>query len=243
MEIHDDVELLKILVENLNKAKNIHMRGEVIDIANTLKVLSMKLLKEMLAKTSNSDDEEDPTKQVFMLKEDDLRRSVYDTYYDRFIEFEDRNLSTELEPNMALHPYRTDYLSIASLNLNYVRKNMTLSRKLISEEETYSLINIYTRCAFILSDNKQESSKSLEYNNARDDKLLRFARLLFRYRHNLDGLFPLKSEPTVCNIFSKASKERLLKSHKDIFSKEERKPNMRIETYTGYDRMDISYSS
>ena len=62
MEIHDDNELLKILVENLKKAKEIGMRGEVIDIATTLKALCVKLLQEMLAKTSNSDDEDDPTK-------------------------------------------------------------------------------------------------------------------------------------------------------------------------------------
>lgn len=123
----------------------------------------------MVAKTTNSDEEDDPTKQVFMIKEEDLRRSVYDVYYDRFIDYEDKNLSTELEPNMALHPYRTDYLSIAGLNLNYLRKNMALSRKLLQEEETYSLLNIYTRCAFILCDSHQESSKSLEFNNARDD--------------------------------------------------------------------------
>ena len=128
MEIHDDNELLKILVENLKKAKEIGMRGEVIDIATTLKALCVKLLQEMLAKTSNSDDEDDPTKQAFILKEEDLRRSVYDSYYDRFIDYEDKNLSTELEPNMALHPYRTDYLNIAGLNLNYLRKNMTKSR-------------------------------------------------------------------------------------------------------------------
>lgn len=131
MEIHDDNELLKILVENLKKAKELNMRGEVIDIATTLKALCVKLLQEMLAKTTNSDDEDDPTKQVFILKEEDLRRSVYDTYYDRYVDFEDKNLSTELEPNMAVHPYRTDYLNIAGLNLNYLRKNMTLSRKLL----------------------------------------------------------------------------------------------------------------
>ena len=37
------------------------MRGEVIDIATTLKALCSKLLQEMLQKTSNSDDEDDPT--------------------------------------------------------------------------------------------------------------------------------------------------------------------------------------
>ena len=152
------------------------------------------------------------------MKEEDLRRSVYDSYYDRFIDYEDKNLSTELEPNMALHPYHTDYLNIAGLNLNYLRKNMSLSRKLLQEEETYSLLNIYTRCAFILCDSKQESSKSYEFNNARNDKLLRFARLLFRYRHNLDDLFTGGLEPQVNVAFSKASKEKLMKGPKDVYN-------------------------
>ena len=62
MEIHDDNAMLKTLVDNLRKAKEIGMRGEVIDIATTLKALCVKLLQEMLAKTSNSDEEDDPTK-------------------------------------------------------------------------------------------------------------------------------------------------------------------------------------
>ena len=48
MEIHNDNELLKVLVDNLQIAKKIGMRGEVIDIATTLKALCSKLLQEML---------------------------------------------------------------------------------------------------------------------------------------------------------------------------------------------------
>ena len=77
-----------------------------------------------------------------MMKEEDLRRSVHDAYYERFIDFEDKNLTTELEPNLAVHPYKTDYINIASLNLKYLKKNLTVSHKLLSDEETYSLLNI-----------------------------------------------------------------------------------------------------
>ena len=84
------------------------------------------------------------------MKEEDLRRSIYDAYYDKYIEYEDKNLTTELEPNLALHPYKTDYVNISGLNLYYLKKNLAVSRKMLSEEETYSLLNIYTRCAFIL---------------------------------------------------------------------------------------------
>ena len=227
MEIHDDNELLKVLVDNLDKAKSIGMRGDVIDLANTLKMLCRKLLQEMLAKTSNSDEEDDPTKQVFMLREEDLRRSVYDPFYDKYIENVDSNLTSELEPNLALHPYRVDYIAVAGLNLNYVRKNMVTSRKLLNEEETYSLLNIYTRCAFILCDSSIESSKSLEFNNARNDIQLRFARLLFRYRHNLDQLFPPTGESSVSQALSRASKEKAMKSFNDTFALVDR--TLRIE--------------
>ena len=87
-----------------------------------------------------------------------------------------------------MHPYKADYLAMASLNHNYVRKNKLLSRKMLVDEESYSLINIYVRCEFLLSDAQPESSKSLAFDNARNDEQLRYARLLFRYRHNLDGL-------------------------------------------------------
>ena len=55
----------------------------------------------MLQKTSNSDDEDDPTQQVYMLKEDDLNRSVYDSKYDKYIEYHDVHLSSDLEPILA----------------------------------------------------------------------------------------------------------------------------------------------
>ena len=44
LSIGSDDKLLQILVDNLNKAQKIGMRGEVIDIATTLKALCKKLL-------------------------------------------------------------------------------------------------------------------------------------------------------------------------------------------------------
>ena len=54
-----DEQLLKVLVENLQNAKRIGMRGEVIDIATTLKALCTKLLQEMLGRAQKSDEETD----------------------------------------------------------------------------------------------------------------------------------------------------------------------------------------
>ena len=38
---------------------------------------------------------------------------------------------------------------------------------------------------------------NLNYNNIRDDQNIKIARLLFRYRWNLDNLFPKKLEPQI----------------------------------------------
>jgi len=48
-----------VLVQNLQQAKQIGMRGEVIDLATTLKALCTKLLQEMLSKPQRSDDEDE----------------------------------------------------------------------------------------------------------------------------------------------------------------------------------------
>ena len=65
-----------------------------------------------------------------------------------------------------------------------------VSRKHLYDEETYGMINIYTRCAFMLSDGLPDMAKNLTFNNIRNDRDLKIARLLFRYRLNLDNLFP-----------------------------------------------------
>ena len=211
MEIHNDNELLKVLVDNLAEAKKIGMRGEVIDIATTLKALCTKLLQEMLQKTSNSDDEDDPTQQVYVLKEEDLNHSVYDSKYDKYIEWlehHDAQLSSDLEPILAQHPFKADYLKMSNLNLNFAKKNHAASRRALVDEEAYSLLNIYTRCSFMLTDGGADSFKSLAFNNARDDKLLRFARLLFRYRLSLDKLFRMTQEPQANQAFAARKKRR-----------------------------------
>ena len=82
-------------------------------------------------------------------------------------------------------------MKMSNLNLNFTKKNHALARRALADEETYSLLNIYTRCSFMLTDGGTDSFKSLAFNNAKDDKFLRFARLLFRYRLNLDQLFQL----------------------------------------------------
>lgn len=169
------------------------MRGEVIDIAITLKALCTKLLQEMVSQAPRDDEETSIEAQMYILREED-KRSVFDSKYDQYIACKNLDgfnlpLVIDLEPELALHPYNTDYIKITTLNLNYARKNMTESRKLLYEDELYPLINAHTRAAFILSDGYPDSGKNLHFSNVRNDRMLRYARLIFRYRLNLDELF------------------------------------------------------
>lgn len=86
---------------------------------------------------------------------------------------------------------------MSNLNLFYTRKNLSEARKQLFEEENYPLINVQTRAAFLMSSGSPDSSASIQFSNARDDVLLRFARLLFRYRLNLDKLFKPVWEPAL----------------------------------------------
>ena len=74
---------------------------------------------------------------------------------------------------------------------------MTESRKILYDDEAYPIINAHTRSAYLLSDGSGDASKSLQFSNVRDDTMLNYARLLFRYRLNLDDLFPSSSEPVI----------------------------------------------
>ena len=56
----DDNELNEILDHALEEAKRIGMRGEIIDVAITLKMIRNNLLQEMQNRTGDSDVEEDP---------------------------------------------------------------------------------------------------------------------------------------------------------------------------------------
>ena len=59
MELLDDNELNTMLDNALNEAKRIGMRGEILDIAVTLKMMRNNFLQEMQNRSGNSDEEED----------------------------------------------------------------------------------------------------------------------------------------------------------------------------------------
>lgn len=81
-----DEALLKMLVENWNRAKQIGMRGEIIDIAELLKKLCTLLLQEMMTQTPTSEEENEIDSQMYILREED-KRSVFDAKYDEFISY------------------------------------------------------------------------------------------------------------------------------------------------------------
>lgn len=107
---------------------------------------------------------------------------------------EEFGLTSDVEAHLACHPYSTDYLKLANLNLNYVRKNLTEAKRFLKDEESYAYRNIFERCSVLLSDAGEQSAASITYNLARNDPNLKLARLIFRYKNNLDKLFPFKAE-------------------------------------------------
>ena len=58
--------------------------------------------------------------------EDDKTMNVYDEKYDQYVDMqiEELGLTSEVEPHLGFHPYSTNYLLIALLNINYVKKNL-----------------------------------------------------------------------------------------------------------------------
>ena len=83
------------------------------------------------------------------------------------------------------------------MNKNYLKNNKIESRKMLMDEENYELVNIFTRCAFILTDGGLDSTKTLDYQQVRGDYNMKLARLIFRYRSHLDDLFLSEPEPQV----------------------------------------------
>ncbi len=127
----DDNQMNNMLDHALQEAKRIGMRGEVIDVAITLKMMRNNLLQEMQNRTGQSDEEEDAAMLLYGgtsggFGEDDKITNVYDEKFDQYIEIsaEELGLTSEVEPHLAYHPYSTNYLSMSLLNVNYVKKNL-----------------------------------------------------------------------------------------------------------------------
>jgi hypothetical protein len=151
------------LVENLRVAEEIGMRGELIDVALTFKILCTKYLEDMV-KHAGHEDEDEGMAQVFTISEEDRQLSCYDAKYDKYINNVDDSVFPGIEGNLVTHPYCTDYMYLASnMNKNYLKNNKIESRKMLMDEENYELVNIFTRCAFILTDGGLDSAKTLDY--------------------------------------------------------------------------------
>jgi hypothetical protein len=109
---------------------------------------------------------------------------------------------------------------------------MTESRKILYDDEAYPIINAHTRSAFLLSDGGGDASKSLQFSNVRDDVLLNYARLIFRYRLNLDDLFPSSHE----SVVFEANLVKLREDKSEL--------NMRVEDFTGLvDKNELATNS
>ncbi len=124
--------------------------------------------------------------------EEDKTMNVYDEKYDLYIDMpvEELGLTTEVEPNLGMHPYSTNYLFITQMNVNYVRKNLKEAQKFLRDEECYAFRNIFDRSYFLTTEKGINDSKVFSF--AKNDSHLKMARLIFRYRNNLDELFEVK---------------------------------------------------
>ena len=167
----------------------------MIDAARHLYLLTDKVLKEMRDKASDIfEDDEDHA--IYDVSEEERPLNVYDVKLDRYIVLssEELGLNSDVEFNLAAHPYSTDYLMLTNLNLNYVRKNLYEAKKFLKDEESYGYRNIFDKCSVFFSDAGEHSENCITYNLARNDLNLKLARIIFRYRNNLDKLFPSKIE-------------------------------------------------
>mmetsp|Transcript_40378 Transcript_40378/g.61611 ORF Transcript_40378/g.61611 Transcript_40378/m.61611 type:complete len:91 (-) Transcript_40378:1221-1493(-) len=82
-----------------------------------------------------SDDEDEG---IYDVNEEDRPLNVYDEKLDKYIDLkaEEMGLTSEVEINLAAHPYSTDYLILANLNLNFVKKNLLEAKKFLKDEES-----------------------------------------------------------------------------------------------------------
>lgn len=194
LERKDEGEMQRLLVKHLKRGKQIGLRGELIDTARHLYLLTEKVLGEMRGQASAVSDDEDDA--IYDVNEEDRPANVYDNRLDKHVGLsaEELGLTTDVEAHLAYHPYSTDYCLIATLNLDYVKKNLAEAKRFLKDEESYSYRNIFERCSVLLSDTGEQSSTSITYNLARNDSNLKLARIVFRYRSNLDQLFSNKKE-------------------------------------------------
>jgi len=81
MEIKDDNEMQRLLVENLKRGKKIGLRGELIDTARHLYLLTEKVLGEMRGKAAAVSDDEDEA--IYEVNEEDRPLNVYDARLDK----------------------------------------------------------------------------------------------------------------------------------------------------------------
>jgi hypothetical protein len=77
------------------------------------------------------------------------------------------------------------------MNVNYVRKNLKDAQKFLRDEDNnYAFRNVFERSYFLTTEKGTNDSKVFSF--AKNDANLKMARLIFRYRNNLDELFEIK---------------------------------------------------
>eukprot|EP01022_Parablepharisma_sp_SALTPOND_P008410 TRINITY_DN1358_c0_g1_i1.p3 TRINITY_DN1358_c0_g1~~TRINITY_DN1358_c0_g1_i1.p3 ORF type:complete len:669 (+),score=77.24 TRINITY_DN1358_c0_g1_i1:470-2476(+) len=184
MENGDDNILNELLDTSLVEAEKLGIRGDLIDMCLNLQLIRNRYVEEMQTKT-------DDDLEIDKLTDDDyLKEKIEDVFapeFDIFIEKTptELGLTVDEDQNLGFHPYRADYIAISQLRPERIRQNLKVAADILRHEESYAHENISNRAQFLLCDSFFDHAWGL----AKNDKCLNIARVIFRYRNNLDRIF------------------------------------------------------
>jgi len=181
MEIDDENALNELLDTSLEEARKLGIRGDLIDTCIKLQQMRDRYIEEIQEKNLNrfEDDSEDYKNEEV----EDVFKPEFDTYITKTeVELE---MTGNENVNLGFHSYRADYIAISQLGLEEIRQNLRLAANILKHEESYAHRNISNRCQFLLCGSFFDTA----WGCSKNDTFLVIARLIFRYRNNLDNVF------------------------------------------------------
>lgn len=184
LEFADEINLKNDLV---NIAKYLKIKRDLY-IDQHMKKLYINALREDDLISSNSiiTTEFDPiNKKYFNLNDPLLLRIPAEIFY-KFLSF---------------HPVNVDYLRLANAKYELLKRDLVNISKLVNEDQSYGIRNIYDRihfmfckCKFkiilfkfciLIKASNETNSKEKKYNLNKKNPFLKLARYIFRFKNNL----------------------------------------------------------
>lgn len=74
---------------------------------------------------------------------------VFDPNYEHYIA---DDLSSQINSNLALHPFSTNYLAIQELTVDDIKQSLWEAVDFLKDEESYGYWNVHDWCHFLLCD-------------------------------------------------------------------------------------------